>query len=163
MLPSFTLMQYDTMILNILIDSRNSQKYLMWQGVLRSILAVFIIQCGVQPPRWSTQLIKAKYYLFTSFWCIINLISISFCTMTIWNWRVPSVQPERRRGERPAVVSTQNYVLLIMLISTTILLHKLLILTTKHLWSNHVGLSLVMFLDVLTQECFRNSGMSSLS
>ena len=91
--PASSLMEFDTLMSNIVSVCKNSKK--IWrsrkfESKCLPILKVFVIVCGVQSPRWSNQPIQRKRRLFASFWSITHLfVSISSLTITIWIWRFP--------------------------------------------------------------------------
>ena len=71
-------MQFDTPIMSITSDFFNSKsgkncRSRPFESEFWPILTVFVIRCGVQSPRWSRRLIRAKDYLFAAFWYIDHL------------------------------------------------------------------------------------------
>ena len=93
------------------------------------IPAVFIILFGVQLHRWSRHLIL-KYRLFASFWCTTMVL----CRLVRTQWPFEFQDFYRRcTAQRPAAVSTQNYSLVVTVLTMTILHPGQFILRTNHL------------------------------
>ena len=69
------------------------------------ILTVFVMLCGVQSPRWSSYLIRTKYYFFASFWRINRLFYQIICAQ----WRLVFGDFHRQcTADRPFAAGVQN-------------------------------------------------------
>ena len=100
--PHLCLMQFDTLISNIVSISQNSGKFCSsrpFECQFWPILTGFVILCAAQSPRWSSHLMRAKYCLFASFWPINHpFLSISLRAMTICISRFSSAMHSGSNG-----------------------------------------------------------------